>query len=101
VLQELTNACKNHDPGKARDALLRWGMLQWPDAPILNLTDLAQWIKDGALKKQIHLLSQALYKKDAQNAWHGDALLQAVLTWKKTPSNKKTKKGVLPPINPL
>lgn len=101
ILSELNNACKECNPQKARDALLKWGRLQWTDAPILNLSDLTKLVRDVHLKKQIHLLSQVLYKNDAKSLWRGDELLRAVIAVKRTGSEKKQNTNILPPINPF
>jgi hypothetical protein len=101
IVNELNKACKECNPQKARDALLKWGMLQWPDAPILNLSDLTKLVRDAHLKKQIHLLSQVLYKSDAKALWRGDELLRAVIALKKTNSGQKQNSNILPPINPF
>lgn len=101
IVNELNKACKECNPQKARDALLKWGMLQWPDAPILNLSDLTKLVRDAHLKKQIHLLSQVLYKSDAKAMWRGDELLRAVIALKKSNSGQKQNSNILPPINPF
>lgn len=101
ALAELNKACIQCNPGLARDALLKWAELQWPDAPILNLTDLTRLIHDASLKKQVHLLSQVLYKTEKKSLWRGDELIRAVQGFKRdTLGKKKTIKG-LPPINPF
>ena len=101
ALAELNKACMECNPKKARDALLKWGMVQWPDAPLLNLSDLTKLVRDAHLKKQIHLLSQVLYKSDEKVLWRGDELLRAVLALKRSHADKKQSSNVLPPINPF
>lgn len=101
ALDALEKACSQGDPAGARDALLKWATLHWPDAPILNLTDLTKLVRDAHLKKQLHTLSQALYKSEGEVLWRGDELLRAVLSVKRTSSNVNRKSQVLPPINPF
>ena len=101
ALDALEKACTEGDPAKARDALLKWASLHWPDAPILNLTDLTKLVRDAHLKKQLHTLSQALYKGEGGALWRGDELLRAVQSVKRTQSRLKQKSQVLPPINPF
>lgn len=101
ALIELNKACSESDPKGARDAVLKWASLHWPDAPLLNLTDLTQLVRDAHLKKQLHLLSQVLYRSEDKNLWRGDELLRAVLKIKKTKAGTKRKTRVLPPINPF
>ncbi|HAT8586427.1 TPA: protein BatD [Legionella pneumophila] len=101
ALDALNKACNECNPKKARDAVLKWASVQWPDAPILNLTDLAQLVRDVHLKKQLHLLSQVLYRSQEKTLWRGDELLRAVHAVKRNESVKKRKNSKLPPINPL
>lgn len=101
VLTQLHKACKDSDKQQARNALLKWGTTQWPDAYLLNLSDLSELIKDGNLKKQIHKLSEALYKEDKQHPWRGDDLYRAVQTFKYTKTGEKRQFDSLPPINPM
>lgn len=102
-LLELAQACRQADPKLARDALLKWGSLHWPDAPMLNLTDLTRLVRDAHLNKQLHILSQVLYGRGDRALWRGDELLRAVNSVKRSRSrsSKKNKTKVLPPINPF
>ncbi|HAT7848122.1 TPA: protein BatD, partial [Legionella pneumophila] len=101
ALDALNKACNQCNPKKARDAVLKWASLQWPDAPMLNLTDLAQLVRDAHLRKQLHLLSQVLYRSQEKTLWRGDELLRAVQAVKRNESVKKRKNSNLPPINPF
>lgn len=101
ALNALNKACNECNPKKARDAVLKWASLQWPDAPLLNLTDLTQLVRDAHLKKQLHLLSQVLYRSQEKTLWRGDELLRAVYAVKRNQSGKKRKNNNLPPINPF
>lgn len=100
ALAHLKSACAVSDPHAARDALLEWANLHWPDASILNLNQLTQLVRDSQLKKQITLLSQALYKTKDNVHWRGDELLKAVTTLQKTTLTPVVRKTALPPINP-
>lgn len=101
ALNALNKACNECNPKKARDAVLKWASLQWPDAPLLNLTDLTQLVRDAHLKKQLHLLSQVLYRSQEKTLWRGDELLRAIYAVKRNQSGKKRKNNNLPPINPF
>ena len=101
ALEELNKACTESNPQNARDALLKWASLHWPDAPLLNLTDLTKLVRDVHLKKQLHILSQVLYKSDNATLWRGDELIRAVHTLKRTKPGLKRKNTALPPINPF
>ena len=100
-LDQLKKACTNCNPKEARDSLLAWASLHWPDAKILNLTDLTQLVRDAHLQKQLQLLSQVLYKSNEKALWRGDELLRAVYAIKKSKSRKARKPVGLPPINPF
>lgn len=100
-LQALHKACKTCNPQKAREALMDWARSQWPDASVLNLTDLAQLTRDVSLKKQLSLLTQALYKDHQKALWRGDELWRAVCAIKRKRHANSKKSQSLPPINPL
>lgn len=100
ALNDLHNACIQGNPQRTRDTLLKWASLHWPDAPMLNLTDLTHLITDVHLKKQVQILSQALYKGAEKTLWRGDELWRSIQTIKPTKTGKKSKANVLPPMNP-
>lgn len=97
----LQEACLANKPALARDALLNWARLQWPNAMVLNLSDLDNLMPDLLLKQQIQLLSQALYKVNAAQSsiWQGELLWRSLAATSKR-SMKKNKADPLPPINP-
>jgi hypothetical protein len=101
ALDELGKACSQGNPQGARDALLKWATLHWPDAPLLNLTDLNKLVRDAHLKKQLHILSQVLYGSENKALWRGDELLRAVHSIKRAQAGSKRKAQILPPINPF
>ncbi len=101
ALEELEKACSQGNPQSARDALLKWAALHWPDAPLLNLTDLTRLVRDAHLKKQLHVLSQVLYGSEDKTLWRGDELLRAVHSVKRAQVRSKRKRQILPPINPF
>jgi hypothetical protein len=101
ALTHLHEACVQGDPQHVRDALLKWAHLHWPDASILNLTDLSHMSTDASFKKQVQLLSQVLYKAQEKILWRGDELWRSVQMIKKANTHSKEKTSVLPPINPL
>lgn len=100
TLNELHKSCMQANPQKARDALLKWASLYWPDAPILNLTDLTRLSTNAGFKKQVQILSQILYKSHEKILWRGDELWDSVQQMKKNNMHKKENKTDLPPINP-
>lgn len=100
ALARLRKACKNNDPTQAHAALLDWGRLQWPDTAIFNLNQLSLLVSHIGLKKQITLLSQALYSQNGVSSWRGDALWNAVEGYRPFKSTPKITRDALPPINP-
>ncbi|KTD42695.1 BatD family protein [Legionella parisiensis] len=100
ALNTLHKACMQGNPQRARDALLTWSKLHWPDALILNLTDLTRLATDTSFKKQVQTLSQVLYKNKEKTLWRGDELWRSVEQMKKNNTNKKENESALPPINP-
>ena len=59
---------------------------------------------DAELKKQLHLLSLALYGQNGKATWHGDTLWLCVVAYKSKKlklKKKKQKTDSLPPINPV
>ena len=101
ILKQLKVACDEGEPQKARDILLKWAALQWPDVTVLNLTDLMRVARDPHLQKQLSLLAQALYKEEDKTMWHAEALFKAVCSIKHSSSSKdNTKVSGLPPLNP-
>ncbi|MCW8470321.1 BatD family protein [Fluoribacter gormanii] len=101
VLNNLHKACAQANPQQTRDALLKWANLYWPDAPILNLTDLTRLTTDATFKKQVQILSQVLYKNKEKTLWRGDELWSSVQQLKKNNPRKKENEQALPPINPV
>ena len=99
--KRLHDACMRNQVLAARTALLHWAALQWPDVKILNMTDLTRVVHDAVLKKQLTLLSQALYSQDGKITWRGDALWHSVVAHRAKRVTKKNKKETLPPINPF
>lgn len=100
AMHQLHTACNQGNPQRARDALLTWAGLHWPDAPILNLMDLTRLVGDASLKKQVQILSQVLYQDAEKNLWRGDELWRSVQNLKQTTYPTKNKTAILPPINP-
>ncbi|MGC1183347.1 BatD family protein [Legionella sp.] len=101
VLSELHSACMQADPQRARDALLKWGSLYWPEAPMLNLNDFTHLVTDVQLKKQTQALSQALYQEKKISLWRGDELWRSIQGIKPANHNQPPKANVLPPIHPF
>ena len=100
VLKELHEACANNKPNQAQAALLHWARLQWPGMELLNLHHLAKLVPGTALKKQLSILSKALYSEEPSTPWQGDALWRSVRAYVQIKPTVKSKGSDLPPINP-
>ncbi len=98
--KKIQAACRYSNPHQARDALLLWARVQWPDAAILNLDDVSLIVHDSALKQQIQVLSQALYQHTTSTSWQGETLWQVMKNFKPLSSSLKVKDKVLPPLHP-
>lgn len=101
TLNTLHQACTNANPQEARDALLLWARLHWPDASIMNLKDLIRLTNGNSFKQQVEILSEVLYKKTDNSLWQGDELWLSVQNIKKNTFKKKRKRNDLPPSNPF
>ncbi|MDI9819650.1 MULTISPECIES: BatD family protein [unclassified Legionella] len=99
IVKRLQQACLGNNPRDARDALIQWARLQWPQANVLNLMDIEKIIDDEPLKQQITLLFQALYHNERQTSWHGEALWRCIVSF--TPPKSAAAKMPLPPIHKL
>lgn len=101
-VKRLKEACQKNQAILARDALLEWARYQWPEARILNLNDVGGLSRDAALKKQLMILTQALYHPNQTSGWQGAELWRSFNGYYQDRSKKKNrKKTVLPPINPV
>ncbi|CDZ76000.1 hypothetical protein BN59_00264 [Legionella massiliensis] len=99
IMKELSLACANNQPKEARNALLKWGQLQWPDETLLNLFDLEQLAGESALKEQINHLAHGLYQGGSKDAWQGSDLWQAVADFKPSAGTTEEKANPLPPLH--
>ena len=101
ILKRIKDACANNNPVQARDAILCWAKLHWPNTALLSINDFIKFTHPSALEKQLHLLSLTLYRQDASVVWRGEDLWQSILAFKPIKTSKKIKLDNLPPINPL
>ena len=90
ALRELRNACDAKDAPAAKDALLGWGAVHWPDAPPANLAQLGARCGEPMM---LHLreLEQALYGHGTD--WDPASLLEAVRVYK---LRKEAQRGPTP-----
>ncbi|WP_133129903.1 BatD family protein [Legionella yabuuchiae] len=99
AIKRLHEACINNNPTKARDALLNWASLHWPDKEFMDLNEIAKQVPDPRFKRQMKLLSQAIYSPGNQIKWQGSELWVTVANYRKR-KRKKNNRDTLPPINP-
>ena len=100
ALRALRKACENNNASHTQVALLRWAACQWPDVDVLNVHQLAKLVHDSTMKKQLSLLSQALYSEERNIQWQGATLWRSVCAYLRAKPTQKGKASDLPPINP-
>lgn len=98
--KQLKAACLNADPSNTRDLLLQWAAYQWPDAPILNIHDIAKRVSEPFFKKQLHDLTTILYGSSSQIPWQGAPLWRCIAQFQNKKPTPSKKRAGLPPINP-
>jgi len=99
ALKRVHAACIDHSPTNAEAALLYFAKIYWPGVDVLNLHQLARFVHDASLKKELLLLSEALYGKKGHQ-WQGDHLWQCLHAFVHLKKTRKKKGKSLPPINP-
>ncbi len=87
LVRQLKQACRENDPVRAKDKLLAWAKLEWPDTPPANLAALASRC-DTNLAEQVQRLSHSLYSRTGES-WMGDECWRA---FKAFAANKPTEK---------
>jgi len=75
VIKDITEYCRQEDPVKTRESLLRWARLAWPESPPLGLGDIARRVGPD-LSQELHKLNNAVYGNRLHN-WEADRFLQA------------------------
>lgn len=102
VLKQLHKACKQGQAAEARDALLSFARLKWPDETILSLAAIENKVADSFLQQQLKELSQFLYTQDsAKGIWRGEALWQALQRFQASKVPIKMANAPLPPLHRL
>lgn len=99
-IKSLHEACIRNNPHKARNALIRWASLHWPDKETLDLYDVVKRVHDPKFKKQLHLLTEALYGAEKQKPWRGAELWIGFAEYRQKKKAQPNKSYNLPPINP-
>jgi hypothetical protein len=98
----IKRACAAGDPKAAREALLAWAAVAWPEAPPRRLEDLARRLDAGAADA-LEELDRCLYagaatRWDGVGAWR---VLESILSRASRRSDDRAAAGdVLPPLYP-
>lgn len=76
ALKDIKRACEQNDPSAAKNALLRWSEIQWPQTPPGSLGVTAERC-ELELKGEIDRLNQMLYGQEPAT-WQGAGLWRAI-----------------------
>jgi hypothetical protein len=74
ALKTFRQACERNDARAAREALMRWARLQWPQDPPSGLNELARRLREPQAATALRELDRACY---VGGDWQGAALLKA------------------------
>ena len=91
-------ACRANDSKAARDSLLKWARLYWPDNPPFGLGDLAERSEDLEARESLLELNRTLYR-EGKKEWNG-AALEKVLKKLSAKQDASSQVTVLPPLYP-
>jgi hypothetical protein len=96
ALKTLRQACRAGDPQAAREALLGWARVLWPERPPRSLGMLGRAV-DPAAAEEIGALQQALYASGGAR-WRGDGLYRAVRAYRPPRPGRAQDAGTLKPL---
>ena len=91
AVRSLKRACYDNDTQSAKDALLNWARIAWPEFPPNSLGDIEHHCS-GTLKSEIKILNHCLYSAE-KTKWQGQQLWVAFFQHQKeraVPKNKGT-----------
>jgi hypothetical protein len=100
--RKVMQAARSNDPHESRDALLKWGASQFPDAGIHSLSGLVE-VLDGELAAEVQQLNLSLYSSD-MHEWSGAGLAESIHKWRKTNAEMRgqdQQELQLPPLHKL
>ncbi len=75
--KQFLSACNKNDPKLARQALLRWAAILWPQSPPAGLNELALRLNNEEASDALNELDRALYQ-DKSVSWDGQELAQKI-----------------------
>ncbi|MGA8260896.1 MAG: hypothetical protein WB783_11835, partial [Arenicellales bacterium] len=96
ALKTLRQACRSGDPQAAREALLGWARVLWPEQPPRSLGVLGRSV-DDATAAEIGALQRVLYAS-GDAPWRGEGLYRAARAHRPPPSRRARDEGVLKPL---
>ncbi|AGA91622.1 hypothetical protein Thimo_2929 [Thioflavicoccus mobilis 8321] len=76
--QAAERACRNRGPRDARDALLAWAALAWPDNPPRGLAGLAVRLDSDEAAAALTAMERGLYSEAGPTDWNGKATWAAI-----------------------
>jgi len=76
--KEFTDACRNNDAAGAKNALLKWASVIWPENPPAGLMELARRISDDETTRELTTLNRVLYDHSAQEWQQGARLAELI-----------------------
>jgi hypothetical protein len=83
--RDIERACRKGEPRAARQALLAWAAVRWPQRRPTGLEDLAQRLASEPASQVLRELDRSLYSAEYSKSWDGTAawkVLQPVLKTK-------------------
>ncbi len=75
IRKALRQACQKNDATQAKDGLLRWSALVWPDRPPASVSEIGRRC-GGEFEQHVRGLNRALYGTSG-SGWQGEALWES------------------------
>ena len=91
ALGEIKLACRRNDASAAKQAVLRWAALRWPEDPPRTIAAAASRLGD-AVAAELQRLDCVLYGR-GQDPWIGDGLWNALAQASRMPAAENTAPG--------
>jgi hypothetical protein len=73
--------CSSNNASQAKNALLEWAKVRWPETNVVSLVDIAE-LTSPELSEQLQALNASLYSSGHEQ-WHGEKLARAFKTFRK------------------
>ena len=100
LFRQTLEACRNNDPGQARESLRGWGAEIIGGSRHPTLRELTSYVGDGDLVAELNKLDQCLYGKTPAD-WQGAELASALEQWRGSyvQMQKRARASTLPALN--